>query len=549
MADEVGSAALQSGQKIIEVGAELIKLLAPLLEKMLKELYRNSVDSINQIGGSIAERLAKGTVTNGELLYEANKAECGISTTSNILSADAKAFAAKAKEYKIPVAVVGKGDKQTIEFLDRDKGIVNQITQEIMQERLKEAPQSVKCFNISANNVTAMKAAFEEQGLSCQFMKSADGKIKCVYPAENAEQVAVVKEDYKRVHGEISDDLDIRSDDKGIVIADDKLGKSFEYSPMNKAQSYGFLNWALTAYFMSFLKTATAELLLKLVVPLLTGMALATVGIFIGFVFPAVLPHSPSMHKGYDLYNAAIPIGLIAFFLRSLLYKVFLPAPPASEGVGLGDSFPVLSFVFCGVVFGLAIIWGLAMGGGKEYGKLLRDSGYNVDYGTKYGSGASVLNFGIYGLFIVLYYVLIGAKWNAATLGCVFCMVCCCYKGSHPANVWPIMVGYVAASYIAEFGCGLTGAEHTLMANAQAIVIGLCFANGLSPVTGVYGWLAGVLFGMIHYTFVTCVPLLHGAFCLYNGGFTAAFTCFLFIPVLEHFCKTKKERRELRARK
>ena len=266
-------------------------------------------------------------------------------------------------------------------------------------------------------------------------------------------------------------------------------------------------------------------------------------------VFPAVLPHSPSMHKGYDLYNAAIPIGLIAFFLRSLLYKVFLPAPPASEGVGLGDSFPVLSFVFCGVVFGLAIIWGLAMGGGKEYGKLLRDSGYNVDYGTKYGSGASVLNFGIYGLFIVLYYVLIGAKWNAATLGCVFCMVCCCYKGSHPANVWPIMVGYVAASYVAQSVCSLTGAEHTLMANAQAIVIGLCFANGLSPVTGVYGWLAGVLFGMIHYTFVTCVPLLHGAFCLYNGGFTAGFTCFLFIPVLEHFCKTKQQRKELKAGK
>ena len=39
---------------------------------------------------------------------------------------------------------------------------------------------------------------------------------------------------------------------------------------MNKAQSYGFLNWALTAYFMSFLKTATAQLLLSLVVPLVT---------------------------------------------------------------------------------------------------------------------------------------------------------------------------------------------------------------------------------------------------------------------------------------
>lgn len=55
-------------------------------------------------------------------------------------------------------------------------------------------------------------------------------------------------------------------------------------SPMNKAQSYGFLNWALTAYFMSFLKTATAQLLLSLVVPLVTGLALATVGIFIGSI-------------------------------------------------------------------------------------------------------------------------------------------------------------------------------------------------------------------------------------------------------------------------
>ena len=47
-----------------------------------------------------------------------------------------------------------------------------------------------------------------------------------------------------------------------------------------------------------------------------------------------------SMHKGYDLYNAAVPIGLIAFFLRSLLYKVFLPAPPASEGVGSWRQLP-----------------------------------------------------------------------------------------------------------------------------------------------------------------------------------------------------------------
>lgn len=56
MTDEVGSAALQSGQKIIEVSAELIKLLAPLLEKMLKELYHNSVENRRQYCRKNGER-------------------------------------------------------------------------------------------------------------------------------------------------------------------------------------------------------------------------------------------------------------------------------------------------------------------------------------------------------------------------------------------------------------------------------------------------------------------------------------------------------------
>lgn len=280
------------------------------------------------------------------------------------------------------------------------------------------------------------------------------------------------------------------------------------------------------------------------------GVVLAlVVGVFIGFFLPAILPHAPKMHKGYDLFNAAVPIGLMAFFLRALLYKVFLPAPPDSVGVGLGDSFWAVCNVFCFVVFGLAIIAGLVMGGGRQYVSILKDTGYNADFGAKFGSGSALLNFGVYGLFIVLYYNLIGANWNAATLGCVFCMVCCFMKGSHPGNVWPIMVGYVAASFAAKWVCGLTGADFTLAINAQAIVIGLCFANGLSPVAGNYGWLAGIIAGMMHYTLVTCVPLLHGAFCLYNGGFTAAFVCFMYVPVLEHFCKTKEERKALNAEK
>ena len=243
-------------------------------------------------------------------------------------------------------------------------------------------------------------------------------------------------------------------------------------------------------------------------------------------------------------------MGLLAFFLRAVLYRVLGGTLPDGAGVGAGDGNWTVANLFCFAAFALALVLGLLLGGSfKQYGALLKDTGVGADYGTKYGAGTAILNFAVYGLFIVLYYNLIGAKWNAATLGCVLCMVCCCFKGSHPANVWPIMVGYVAASFLTKVLCAALGTDFTTAINAQAIVIGLCFANGLSPVAGNYGWLAGIVFAMLHYGLVTSVPFTHGGFLLYNGGFTAGLICTLFIPVMEVFFRTKQEKSELKAQK
>ena len=51
-----------------------------------------------------------------------------------------------------------------------------------------------------------------------------------------------------------------------------------------------------------------------------------------------------------------------------------------------------------------------------------------------------------------------------------------------------------------------------------------------------------VLAGSLHYLLVSAVPDMHGGFCLYNGGFTAAVICVLLVPVLEKFLKTKAEK-------
>ena len=79
--------------------------------------------------------------------------------------------------------------------------------------------------------------------------------------------------------------------------------------------------------------------------------------------------------------------------------------------------------------------------------------------------------------------------------------------------------------------------------NAQAIVVGLCCASGLAPISGKYGIIAGIVAGILHYCLVTSVPAIHGGFNLYNGGFTAGIVCFLYVPILEHYFKRKQQRR------
>ena len=292
------------------------------------------------------------------------------------------------------------------------------------------------------------------------------------------------------------------------------------------------------------------------------GLALAVlVGIVIGFFLPAGLAHAPNVHKGYDHYSAALPIGLTAFFLRAMLYNVMLGwkigdlgqlSAMAASDVTLATGANIFSIV----VFALCIIFALLMGcKPKDYWNLLKDSGHGVCFSSKYGFAPFLMNVGVFGLMIVGYFNLAGALdhvnvWTGMTFGIVFCMLATCNSGSHPGNVWPIMAGYLLTSILFKCISKLLGVESFgLSVGNQSILIGLCYANGLSPVAGKYGFGYGILAGGLHYLLVTAVPDMHGGFCLYNGGFTAALICILLIPQLEKFCRTKEARKEAKLAK
>ena len=275
------------------------------------------------------------------------------------------------------------------------------------------------------------------------------------------------------------------------------------------------------------------------------------VGFVIGFFLPAGLAHSPKVHKGFDLYSAALPIGMTAFFLNAVLYKTMgldVNALPLLSDMSVASQSTVN--IFCGVLFGLCIVFAFLLGcKPKDYWKLLTDPALVNNFSSTYGNATFLMNLGVFGLFILGYYNLIGAPFNGVTFGIIFCMVATCNSGSHPGNVWPIMLGYVVASAVFSWISPLLGGNFSFAINAQAICVGLCYANGLSPIADKYGWRYGFIASVMHYLLVTSVPNLHGGFCLYNGGFTAALICLILVPELERFSKTTEERKLAKAAK
>lgn len=221
MGDELASTSLNFAQKSMEMSVELIKMLAPLVQKLWK------------LSGKIADAPRNGEVSRGGLLLEANKSNSAILSTSNFLSSDAEKIAAKAKEYGIPVSFVGNGEKVTLNYLERDTAVIKQIETEIVAERLKGQPQDYKHFKINENNITAMKAEFEQSGVECQFTRSANGETYCTFPAKDAEKVELIKQDFKAMRNEVAENFKAEPSETGLgTITDVTTGKTVDLNQL-----------------------------------------------------------------------------------------------------------------------------------------------------------------------------------------------------------------------------------------------------------------------------------------------------------------------------
>ena len=249
MGDELASTSLGFAQKSMEISVELIKMLAPLVQKLWN------------LSGQKAEATKIGEVSRGELLLEADKSNSAILGTNNFLpSSDAQKIAAKAKDYGIPVSLVGNGEKVTLNYLERDSAVIKQIEMEIIAERFKEQPQDYKHFKIYENNIAAMKAEFEKNDVECQFTRGANGETYCTFLAKDSEKVNLIKQDFKAIRNEVAENFKAEPSKTGLgIVTDIKTGKTLDLKQFGgKVKKYQIVNLLQKEFGYSSLKANLA---------------------------------------------------------------------------------------------------------------------------------------------------------------------------------------------------------------------------------------------------------------------------------------------------
>lgn len=286
------------------------------------------------------------------------------------------------------------------------------------------------------------------------------------------------------------------------------------------------------------------------------GIVIAIIcGIAVGFIVLPLLPGTTAMHRGYNLYKAGLAIGMLGIFVYAFMYNTLGIAVPAAipihnpEYYALPYAYRGFMNLFFLVLFALTFIVGLFLNHWRirNYGKLIKCTGYGTDFVEKFGMPLCMINIAIYGIVIIAYLNLVfiipeifpqlpaGVGFTGPTVGVVFAALTFACDGQHPRNVFPIVIGYVLLFALVLCICLLAGLDIPWTLSTQAYINGLAFATGLCPIAGKYGPRYGIVAGFLSGTICTVTAEMHGGFVLYNGGFTAGLSALILISLLDFY--------------
>jgi hypothetical protein len=229
---------------MLEVEEKALKALIMLLKdsgKFLESFFKaesNAIDNIFNKVRDVKENRG-GEIKHKDLLSVARKEHDNLLIQNNIPKQNVPQIMEKAKQYGIPIAVIGgKEDTANVKLSFRmsDKDIFEQITKEIVEEKLKKRPDELSSFKIKKWELKALKSELDRQNIAMDIIKDKQSEIYCVYENKNKSAVETVKSNLKKSHSEIVNDFQIKEQDGFYLLQDLKLGKQIS---MNTVLEYG----------------------------------------------------------------------------------------------------------------------------------------------------------------------------------------------------------------------------------------------------------------------------------------------------------------------
>ena len=130
----------------------------------------------------------------------------------------------------------------------------------------------------------------------------------------------------------------------------------------------------------------------------------------------------------------------------------------------------------------------------------------------------------------------VGGDMSGPVFGGIFAVFAFGAFGAHLRNYIPVLMGVYFSSLYSVHA-----------ANSPNMLIAALFVVGIAPIAGQFGWIAGILSGMVHAAVVNCTSQLYGGLNLYNNGFAAGFVAIVMVPLIESGMKRFEEYRSRRS--
>ncbi len=243
-------------------------------------------------------------------------------------------------------------------------------------------------------------------------------------------------------------------------------------------------------------------------------------GIVYGFIIPTFSAHVIRFHGGYTLYNVGFAGGIIAILIYSVMELFNLENTLTLEYSTQYSNILYLLMLSISLLFFIASL--NVKKSNKTYKKLLSMSGRAVtDFTMIMGQKLTYINIAFLGMIVLIPLYTFNVKLTGVIFGSAMTVIGFGTFGKHPKNSLPIILGVL-----------LTGVFFKHEITHETIIVAL-FATSLAPIAGDFGFVAGLVAGMLHYSIVSRSAMWQGGLNLYNNGFASGFVAAIISSVLD----------------